>query len=253
MTKIVNFYNNSTGSISSYSWNFGSGALPQTAIGIGPHAVSYDTTGLKTVSLTATGPDGVDTKVKVDYILVIFPSPIADYSWFVDSTNPKAVHFTDLTLNVPDSWDWAWNDGSSNGTDKNPIHIFPNYDSTYSVTLTASNPGGSDSITKSVTTGHSLINPPIADFAWSVNGIDVRRIDFTDLSLNSPTSWDWTWGDGSSHGTTQNPYHTYADYDTTYAVTLNATNITGTDDTTINVVTGHYFFVDYSWGQLPEV
>ncbi len=40
------------GAITSWSWNFGQGASPSTATGQGPHIVSYNTVGLKTVSLT---------------------------------------------------------------------------------------------------------------------------------------------------------------------------------------------------------
>ncbi len=66
------FTNSSTGTITSYSWNFGSGASPATANTIGPHTVTYSTTGLKTVTLTVTGPDGNSTITKSEYISVGF-------------------------------------------------------------------------------------------------------------------------------------------------------------------------------------
>lgn len=37
-----------------YEWNFGSGATPLTATGIGPHVVEYSTTGVKTITVTAS-------------------------------------------------------------------------------------------------------------------------------------------------------------------------------------------------------
>jgi PKD repeat protein len=39
----------------SWTWNFGSGATPGTATGVRPHAVSYSTSGSKTISLTING------------------------------------------------------------------------------------------------------------------------------------------------------------------------------------------------------
>ncbi len=52
----VTFTNTSTGNgIVSYLWNFGNGAIPQTATGIGPHTVKYGISGLKTISLTLNG------------------------------------------------------------------------------------------------------------------------------------------------------------------------------------------------------
>ena len=68
---MVTFTNTSTGTSGGtiYSWDFGSGASPANAATIGPHLVTYSTSGLKTVTLTIT--DGTsDTKTKTDYITV---------------------------------------------------------------------------------------------------------------------------------------------------------------------------------------
>ncbi len=61
----VTFTNTSTGTTGSttYSWNFGSGATPASITGIGPHTVTYSTTGSKTVSLTITeGASNTETR-----------------------------------------------------------------------------------------------------------------------------------------------------------------------------------------------
>lgn len=74
------------------------------------------------------------------------------------------------------------------------------------------------------------VTAPVADFSASViSGAPPLSVDFTDLSMNSPTSWDWGWGDETTHGTTQNPTHEYAS-DGVYTVTLTATNSGGSDD-----------------------
>ncbi len=52
----ITFTNTSSGSsITSYLWNFGNGAIPQTATGIGPHTVKYSNSGSKSISLTLNG------------------------------------------------------------------------------------------------------------------------------------------------------------------------------------------------------
>ncbi|MBX9853231.1 MAG: PQQ-dependent sugar dehydrogenase [Cytophagaceae bacterium] len=66
----ITFTNASTGNITTYSWSFGTDATPSSATGAGPHTVSYATPGSKTVSLTATGPDGTDTETKLNYITI---------------------------------------------------------------------------------------------------------------------------------------------------------------------------------------
>ena len=47
-----------TGVITNYDWNFGEGAVPQTANGAGPHTVNYETFGEKYVVLTVTSDLG---------------------------------------------------------------------------------------------------------------------------------------------------------------------------------------------------
>lgn len=62
--KTISFTNSSTGTITSYSWNFGTNATPTTASTAGPHSVSYSTLGTKTISLTVTGAGGSNTVTK---------------------------------------------------------------------------------------------------------------------------------------------------------------------------------------------
>jgi predicted outer membrane repeat protein len=62
----VNFTDQSTGYITSWSWDFGDGA---TSIEQNPSHV-YTDTGTYTVSLTVTGPDGSNTAVKDELITV---------------------------------------------------------------------------------------------------------------------------------------------------------------------------------------
>ncbi len=52
----------SIGTIDTYDWDFGNDANPATATGIGPHAVTYATTGTKAISLTVTNATGSNTK-----------------------------------------------------------------------------------------------------------------------------------------------------------------------------------------------
>jgi len=76
----------SNGTITSWAWNFGSGATPATATTAGPHNVTYSTTGKKTVTLTVNGNV---TETKTDYIYVVDPSaPTVIVGWnFEDSNN----------------------------------------------------------------------------------------------------------------------------------------------------------------------
>jgi len=66
----VTFLASVLGEYTALTWNFGLGAMPQTATGAGPVAVIYATAGNKTVSLTLTNPDTTIVATKADYVQV---------------------------------------------------------------------------------------------------------------------------------------------------------------------------------------
>ncbi|MEI6678011.1 MAG: cadherin-like domain-containing protein, partial [Mariniphaga sp.] len=66
----VTYTNISTGTPTGYSWDFGSGATPSTANGVGPHVITYSTSGLKSVSLTISDGSSTDTETSANYITV---------------------------------------------------------------------------------------------------------------------------------------------------------------------------------------
>lgn len=73
---------------------------------------------------------------------------------------------------------------------------------------------------------------PVADFTGTPLSVTVgNAVAFTDASTNTPTSWDWDFGDGTAHGTTQNPAHTYINPGV-YTVALIATNAAGSNTKT---------------------
>jgi gliding motility-associated-like protein len=53
-----------------YAWDFGAGSTPPTATTAGPHTISYNTFGLKTLSLTVTSTNGCDSTVTLDVEIV---------------------------------------------------------------------------------------------------------------------------------------------------------------------------------------
>ncbi|GAA4012781.1 hypothetical protein GCM10022408_26960 [Hymenobacter fastidiosus] len=74
-------------------------------------------------------------------------------------------------------------------------------------------------------------SPPVAGFTSDyVPGTCVNPVQFTDQSQNAPTSWRWTFGDGTT-STQQNPAHLYA-ASGIYTVALTATNAFGSATST---------------------
>ena len=76
----------------------------------------------------------------------------------------------------------------------------------------------------------TLPAPPVADFtAIPMSGVAPLTVVFTDLSMNGPIAWNWTFGDGEPpNATVQNPVHTYLTPGV-YNVSLNVTNAGGSN------------------------
>ncbi len=72
----VIYNDNSSGTISDYSWDFGVGASPENATGSGPHKVMYAANGQYSTTLTVTGLSGDVVVTKVDYVNVVIGTAI---------------------------------------------------------------------------------------------------------------------------------------------------------------------------------
>ncbi len=139
----VQFTDMSTDSVNNWDWDFGDG---ETSYEQNP-LHTYDSAGIYTVSLGVTGPGGNDEAIKEDYITVTAEAPQADFSGTPTSgMAPLTVEFSDLSSGEIDTWKWFFGDGDS-AMVQYPGHEYTN-PGTYTVSLTATGPGGSDTETK---------------------------------------------------------------------------------------------------------
>lgn len=145
--------------------------------------------------------------------------PTALFSF--DNTNDPTIAFTDLSSNNPTSWSWNFDDGTTS-TVQNPTHTFTS-PGTYTVSLTATNIIGPSAVYSS----NVVITNALPIASYSYDDTNDPTIVFSDNSFNSPTSWFWDFGDGST-STMQNPTNAYA-FAGDYNVCLAATNQYGTD------------------------
>jgi len=138
---IVTFTDASTGSPTSYLWNFGDGVFNETQNPV--H--QYTTPGNYSVSEMVTGSFGSNTLTKTSYINVLSPPyPIASFTSNVTrGPSPLVVQFQDTSGGGPVSaWAWNFNGGTDvQSTLQNPVVTFPNTGQ-YTVNLTASNING---------------------------------------------------------------------------------------------------------------
>jgi PKD repeat protein len=137
----ANFLDRSTGTPTSWAWNFGDGS----PIDPSQNPVhTYGAAGTYTVVLTATNASGSTSKSDV---VTITPPPVANFSF---SKSGLVVTFTDTSSPPATSWQWNFGDGSPLNTQQNPVHTYAAA-GTYNVTLAAANAGGSSGVVKPVT------------------------------------------------------------------------------------------------------
>ncbi len=221
----VDFTDASAGSLTSYQWSFGDGGTSST---MGSVSHNYVDGGTYTVTLIVSGSGGEDSLTGV---IKAYEFPTASFSAIATSDCDSAatadslvVAFTDETAEGTTGQSWVFGDGSS-VDGNNPIHIYRDPDSSYTVTYTAVNPCGTDDTTVILYTFN-----PTAEFSTSDSTVSIGFvIHFNDESIGA-NSWYWEFGDDST-SVEQNPIHAYQTAGT-YSVSLTVGNVCKTVKTT---------------------
>ena len=232
----VNFVDDSTGSPTSWDWDFGDGGSSTSQ----NPTYTYNNPGSYYVSLKATSASGTYIQTKYYYMNIscINASDRVNFHSDVQSGGaPLTVTFYDDS-NHSSSWDWDFGDSTAHGSTKNVTHQYIDI-KPYTVTLKVKNSTGADSqYTKTLYI--NVLGIPLSNFNKYIeprNGMVPLKVDFVDTSTNNPTSWLWDFGDGST-STEQNPTHVYAKAGT-YAIALKASNPAGSSTSnpqTVSVV-----------------
>jgi len=147
-------------------------------------------------------------------------------SW--ENTTGTENNFTLNVTSIPSntiSWLWDFGDGT-NSTQQNPMHTYSSTGN-YTVILTVANIAGQNTKTGEITVKTALQKPTAAFSVSPTSGTAPMKVKFTDMSTGSPTSWKWSFGDGT-YSTAKNPKHTYSKAGK-YTISLIAKNAAGSD------------------------
>ncbi|MEZ4924511.1 MAG: PKD domain-containing protein, partial [Crocinitomicaceae bacterium] len=159
--------------------------------------------GIYNVTLIVGNPAGCMDTVVVPVSVYTVPVPdfMADTVCLFSITS-----FTDLTTDAVAlaSWDWDFDDGNTS-FQQNPTYIFQ-APGQYNVELIVTNVNGCDS---SITIPVFVSDIPIADFIADTVCLG-NPTSFTDNSTGFPSSWTWSFGDGTVSNVGPNEQHTYA-------------------------------------------
>jgi PKD repeat protein len=113
--EVITFTDLSTGTISSWEWDFGPDANPRYATSKGPHQVSYSAPGKKKVKLSL---NHLDHKTENEFVSVRFHPEAA----FTYSRLYMTITFNSQATNSPNLL-WLFGDGTTS-TETNPVHTY---------------------------------------------------------------------------------------------------------------------------------
>ncbi len=189
---VVRFINQSSGNITSRSWDFGDGGGSSELNPI--H--TFRNPGVYTVKLTVRGPGGTSNVSRQISVQSATP-PVAGFTQDQTSgPSPLTVQFTDQSTGNITTRTWNFGDGESSN-EVSPAHTF-NDVGTYNVILTVTGPGGSSSVTRQITVENPTIPEPIAALVPNRTEGDAPltvQFDATDSS-GQIDSYNWDFGDG---------------------------------------------------------
>lgn len=214
----------SSGTISSWSWNFGDLGTSIAEDPLHPYTAS----GTFTVTLIAGSSNGCYDTIQKQ--ITVNPLPIAAFTVNTPCEG-SPVTFTDqsfISSGAVTQWDYDFGDGTAHGTTQIVNHVF-NGTSTYNVILTVTSAlGCSDTAIVPVT----ILTRPDAAFTMSPNPVlALEAVQFTDQSSGNTPIIDWYYNFGDSSGINQqNPSHVYANGGI-YPVYLIVTDQNGCRDT----------------------
>jgi len=222
----------SSGTIATYTWDFGDPAFPDN--GVQNPFISYTADGQYTSQLIVTSTDGcTDTSA---FTFNVWPMPQVDFS--VDSLvgcYPYTVDFTNLTtINSGNIANYNWNlDNGQTSTNVNDSYMYPNIFGQYTITLEAISDHGCDtSITRP---NYITVYPkPTADFTVNAPCLGDGSV-FQDQSTVSSGTLNYNWDfdhPNIPNSNLQNPVPAYPQ-DGQYNVQLIVTTNFGCLDTVI--------------------
>ena len=164
-----------------------------------------------------------------------YSSPTAEFeSSETNIPSGCVIEFFDKSSGVPHQWAWSF-EGATPDTsnEQNPTNIQYLIEGTYAVTLTVSNPAGTDSktVTAYITVSDALL--PIVNFmAEDTVQCTGRGTQFIDQSEGCPITWLWSFEPDNVvylEGTNQNSQNPLVAFNEggAYSVSLTVTNSAG--------------------------
>lgn len=183
----------------SYFWEYGDGF---TATTIGPTPTgplhTYTLAGAYTIKVTVSTAGGCTASAQLINGILTGTPPVANFSAStLTSCASDSVDFTDLSTPSPGVNEWLWDfGGGTTSALQSPRHGFRKTGPLTVSLIAYNNRCPSPAATQTVT-----INPPIADFDYTISCSPKFVVSFTDKSITDATfgliTYLWDFGDPS--------------------------------------------------------
>ncbi len=213
----VNFTDLSLGEVTGWLWDFPGGDPSSSTLQF--PTVTYNNPGLFDATLTVSNIGGSNTLTIPNFITVL-DVPTTDFTY---SSIEGTVDFFNQSSGAT-SYLWDFGDGTTS-TLVNPTHTY-GQDSTYIVTLVASNDCGSVTYTETIV----IVTSPSAGFTSDVTtGCAPLTVQFIDQSTDNVDTWQWNFPGGTPNSSSlPNPVITF-DSAGVYDVSLTVINGAGSN------------------------
>ena len=198
----VQFNDNSTGTITTYSWDFGDG---NTGTGTNPTHI-YPGIGTYDVTLTTLSANGCSATATGTAEVIDGPIPVFTIANSPDFCEKEPLQITNTSFGPIVTYLWDFGNGDTS-TDAIPSYDYPAFGD-YTITLTV---GTADQCFNTLTSDVTIHPVPVPDFTSTTAclGETTSFNDDTTIPQGTVDGWEWTFGDGTGIEYGQNPTHTY--------------------------------------------
>ena len=217
----ISFLDFSSGGPSSWTWDFGDGGSSTLQNPV----YTYQASGSYAVTLIVADSVGSDSATMTITVGAAMTATITTIN--ESSTNMNDGSATVSVSGGVNPYSYFWSNQVLTATNNGLTAGI------YCVTVTDGN-GCNIAACATITTDSTTTNAPLAQFSMSPStGCGPLNVAFVDASSNSPTSWSWDFGDGTT-STLQNPTHIYS-VAGTYSIVMIASNSAGSSTATGSV------------------
>ena len=223
-----------------YSWDFGSGASPNTSSGENPSEIIYSNAGQKTITFTITDGSSNCSNTSTQTI-DISEKPVAEFSSTAPACTDDDVDFTFTgTANPGDNFSWNFGTDATPATsnDENPTGIMYSSSGSKHVTLTVDNGVCTDTYSKWI----NINQTPDVGFTSNAPVCSGSDVNFTNTgSTGGNWVYSWDFGSGASPATSssENPesivYSSGGQKTVTFTITDGSGNCSNTEVQTITI------------------